>query len=320
MLKGLVVNSLNKDFHSILLFFATICLLLLFSCEPEKLDITDGYLNINGSQIYYKSVGKGDPIIIVHGGPVLDHSYLLPHLEPLAKDFRLIFYDQRAAGNSSIDVDTSKMNLEAFIDDIEQIRKRLGLKKINLLGHSWGGLLAMGYGVKYSQNLEHLVLSNTMAPNVMDWQTESAEVANMQTAQDRFERQEILDDLKDGKKDRIALINELLMTSYKSQMFDRGNLDKLELSLTNDYELRSQIYQQLAPDMRRFNFDSDLKLIKCPTLILYGDMEPAVNLYADKLLDLINGAELVIIGQSGHFPFIEQQASFDNAVLNFLSN
>lgn len=320
MLRGLEGSTLCKNYNSKLLLFAATCLLILGSCEPEKLIVNEGYLNVNGSQVYYKTVGEGEPMIIVHGGPVLDHSYLLPHLESLAKNFQLIFYDQRAAGKSSIDVDTSKMTINAFIDDIELIRKRLGFKKINLLGHSWGGLLAMGYGVKYSQNLDHLVLLNSMAPSVKDGQLESAEIANMQTEQDQFERQRILDGLKDENQDRLELINKLMLASFKSQMFDRSNLDKLVLKLPNDYELRSQVYQQLGPDMMSYNFEPDLFRIKCPTLILYGEMEPAVDLYADKMSGIIDGAQLAVISQSGHFPFIEQKDLFDKAVLNFLNN
>jgi proline iminopeptidase len=323
MLKELEVKKQiqNQPKNSFWKFLLGICVLVLLSeCEPPNPQVSEGYLDVNGSEIYYKTIGKGEPLIIVHGGPVLDHSYLLPHLESLAKDFQLVFYDQRATGRSSIDVDTSRMNLNAFIDDIELLRLGLGFSKINVLGHSWGGLLAMGYGAKYSQNIDHLVLSNSMASNSNDWHIESAEVANMQTEQDRFERQRILDGLKDENQVRLVLINELLMASFKPQMFDRSNLDKLSLNLPENYEQRGQIYQLLGPDMMSFNFDPELDEIKCPTLILYGDMEPAVKLYADKMVELIPNSELIVINKSGHFPFIEQPTAFDKAVLNFLNN
>jgi len=318
MLKGLEVKFGIKPLFISNLALVLICLLSLSSCGSEGPMVSEGHLNINGSEIYYKTIGKGEPLVIVHGGPVLDHSYLLPHLKSLADNFQLIFYDQRASGRSSVLIDSSKMNLAAFVEDIELLRKELGLKKINLMGHSWGGLLAMGYAIKYSENIDHLVLSNSMAPNVSDWQEESAVVAKLQTEQDRVDRQEILDALKDKNKVRLIFIEELLMASFKPQMFDRENLSKLALYIPDDYEQRSRIYQLLKPDIMSFNFDADLIKISCPTLIIYGEMEPAVEIYADKMVDLIPNANLAVINKSGHFPFIEQKGAFDKIVLRFL--
>ena len=320
MPKKLVVRLANKQPIAVFTFLLVSILILLSSCDPKELVVTDGYVELNGSEVYYKIIGSGEPLIIVHGGPVLDHSYLLPHLETLANDFQLIFYDQRATGRSSIEIDSSSMNLMSFVDDIELLRQSLGLGKINVLGHSWGGLMAMVYGAKYSQNLNHLILSNSIAANVDDWNIQNAAVANLQTEQDRNERQKILDGFKDEKQGRLGLINELLMAAFRTQMYERDNLEKLILYLPDDYEQRSQTYQLLGPEMNSFNFDEFLSRIDCPTLIIYGDLEPAVELYADKIVGQIEGARLEVIGQSGHFPFIEQPARFTETVLSFLNN
>ena len=68
-------------------------LILFAGCKEYNPEIQEGFIISNKSDIYFKTIGKGEPLLIIHGGPVLDHSYFLPHLESLAKDYQLIFYD-----------------------------------------------------------------------------------------------------------------------------------------------------------------------------------------------------------------------------------
>ncbi len=297
-----------------------VSVLAVFSCRPKDLVVSEGTANVNGSDIFYKIVGEGEPMVVVHGGPVLDHTYFLPHLENLARDYQLIFYDQRAAGQSSTEVDSSKMTISDFAEDIELLRRHLGFDKINLMGHSWGGLLATIYAIRHSDRLNHLILSNSMAPNVHDWQKESEEVAKLQTSEDREIRQAYIDSIRNYPDQRYRLIGEFLKTSFKPQMYDRSNLDKLELTIPDDYDLRSGLTRLLGPDMSTFDYDSLLRNIQCPTLLIYGEMEPAVKMYSQKMLSLIPNSELVTIGQSGHFPFIEQPKKFRQAVKSFLAD
>src|SRR5882672_4976928 len=98
--------------------------LLLLSCTTPKPN-DEGLLAINGTSLYYHAIGKGEPVIIIHGGPVLDQSYMFDHFKELAKNHRLIFYDQRACGKSTSEVDTSSMTIKNLIDDIDQLRQKL---------------------------------------------------------------------------------------------------------------------------------------------------------------------------------------------------
>ena len=159
---------LQKPFRNIL--FITICFLpVLQSCgenEPQsELQDEEGTLSVNGSEIYYNKVGVGEPIIIVHGGPVLDHGYLKSSFKPLTQDYELLYYDQRLSGRSSADVDNEDITLDNFVEDIEGLREEFNYDKIHLMAHSWGGLLAMKYTIKYPSNLSSLILLNSMPAN-----------------------------------------------------------------------------------------------------------------------------------------------------------
>jgi len=129
--------------------------------SPAASPIEKGYKVINGVSHYYEVVGEGVPVVIVHGGPGLDHSYFLPQMKQLAKNYKLIFYDQRGMGKSSADFDGKQMTMDNLVEDLDGIRRAFGLEKMNLMGHSWGGLVSMFYAVKYPGRLQSLILSNT---------------------------------------------------------------------------------------------------------------------------------------------------------------
>ena len=153
------------------MFIRKILLLLVFvnclscnSIKPEHDRVNEGYWHINGQDLFYKTTGEGQPVIVLHGGPGLSHKYLYPQLDSLLSDnYQLIFYDQRASGWSGGIDDTASLTMETFVEDLEMVRKELGFEQMNLMGHSFGGLLAMYYGIKYPEYLRSLVLVDSDA-------------------------------------------------------------------------------------------------------------------------------------------------------------
>lgn len=99
----------------------------------------DGFADSHGALIYYQSVGRGTPLMIVHGGPGASHDYFLPYLLPLIRTSRLVFIDERGSGKSSKFEDPGQYTIANMVEDIEAVRLALGLGKISLLGHSFGG-------------------------------------------------------------------------------------------------------------------------------------------------------------------------------------
>jgi proline-specific peptidase len=123
--------------------------------------IQEGFIDSRGVLIYYMTVGRGAPLVIVHGGPGASHDYFLPYLLPLARHNRLIFIDERGSGRSQKLDDPSGYTVENMVEDVEAVRQGLVLGKISLLGHSYGGVLAQAYALKYQNNLTHLILCST---------------------------------------------------------------------------------------------------------------------------------------------------------------
>jgi proline iminopeptidase len=156
--------------------------LALANCSPNNDSVKErenllllSYLSIapstgfvtsaDGTKIFYEKVGTGTPVVVLHGGPGLDHNYLVEPLKnTIGAGRQLIFFDQRGTGYSEgsfSQINASFINKTKFLEDLDAIRTQLSLgDKINILGHSWGGLYAMLYATdaKYKSNVKSLAL------------------------------------------------------------------------------------------------------------------------------------------------------------------
>jgi proline iminopeptidase len=143
------------------LLSALLLLTIAWPSQAASYKIEEGYVDAGGVLIYYTSFGQGPPLMIVHGGPGAAHDYFLPYLVPLARHNRLIFIDERGSGKSQKLDDPAGYTVEAMVEDVEAVRRELNLGKMALLGHSYGGVLAQAYALKYQQNLSKLILCST---------------------------------------------------------------------------------------------------------------------------------------------------------------
>ncbi len=114
---------------------------------------------IRDVSLFVKVVGEGHPLLLLHGGPGMDHTSLLP-LSPCADRFTLIYMDQRCNGRSD-GIPVSSMTWDNLTADAEALRKRLGFEKWAVLGHSFGGMVALEYALRYPDSLSHLLLMDT---------------------------------------------------------------------------------------------------------------------------------------------------------------
>ena len=280
---------------------------------------TDGLRNVNGTQLYCTTMGKGPTLVILHGGPGLDHTYLLPQMAELARHFRLIFFDQRGAGRSTVELDTNSMTLQNFLRDVEGIRQSFHLGRMNLLGHSWGGLLAMFYAIQYPDHLNSLILVDP-SPATSALRDSSFRTMLARTApQDSVARAEITGSEGFRKRDP-AVMARFFRVLFRGSFYDRRLADSLTLTLPPDFPAQSVLYRHLARDPMVQNYDlsAGLRMIRCSTLILAGDHDPVPAAAFQHIHREIRRSTLVIIPHCGHFPFIEAPSEFFTTVTSFL--
>jgi proline iminopeptidase len=272
---------------------------------------------INGTELFVRRVGQGEPVIVIHGGPVLDHGYLFRHLLDLADSHQLVFYDQRLSGRSLGRVDSASVRLQTFVDDIDVLRSVLEFEKVHVLAHSWGGLLALHYALRYPTRVGSLVLVSPMPPSADLWQREQAAVASLMTPEDSVElfRARSTEAFRRGEP---GAVEAALIASFRTQFYDRAEVERLELYVPVDYMARSRQFFYLSPDLLSYDLTGELATISAPTLILFGAAEPAAELSGAVLDSSIPGSSLVVIERSGHFSFIERPEAFGAAVVPFL--
>ncbi|MFN2221547.1 MAG: alpha/beta hydrolase [Chloroflexota bacterium] len=114
---------------------------------------------IRDVSLFVKTAGQGYPLLLLHGGPGMDHTSLLPLL-PCGERFTLIYLDQRCNGRSN-GIPVHTMTWDNLTADAEALRQKLGFDKWAVLGHSFGGMVALEYALRYPDSLSHLLLMDT---------------------------------------------------------------------------------------------------------------------------------------------------------------
>lgn len=281
-----------------------------------------GYFKSAGAKIYYQTFGNArSPIIILHGGPGLDQSYLLPQMSELARNYRVTFYDQGGSGKSlQTKLNPKVINVKQFIVDLEALRKHLGYNKLTLIGHSWGGLLAMNYAIKYPDNLSSLVLLNSSPASSHGFKEFMANYIK-QTAKisKRLEKISATPEFKNATSTSIRKYLELLFSvyCYNSKDSKKLSLNFMPNSTRSGFKVTDifmQTYFKNPYDLR-----PELKKLKTPTLIIHGDHDIVPVKLAKELNNSIPNSKLVIIENCGHFPYIEQPQEFFENLSKFLN-
>ena len=134
------------------------------SQTPAQKVALEGYVHAGGDvRLSYRLLGTGgEPVILIHGGPGLTSDYLADDLAPMARKHALFVYDQRGIGKSTLVSDSTALAAQRYVEDLEAIRKHLGVEQLTLLGHSWGAAPAALYAMQYPQRVRRMILVGTI--------------------------------------------------------------------------------------------------------------------------------------------------------------
>ena len=231
----------------------------------------------------------------------------------LAEKHQLIFYDQRGCGLSTGDPET--ISLESFVEDIEAIRISYGYPKITVLGHSWGGFLAMQYAIAHPEFTQKLILLNSMPP--------SSEECLLFYEEWERRMAPFLDRARDDEKEsRFAKGDPIAVEKYYQIMLGRycylpEKALLMNLRVHPKGSLVNKIFRQKLWD-HSFNFHDQLKQLQMPTLIVHGEFDPIPFCTAEKLHATIANSKYVLIPNCGHFPHVETPEELFSCLAQFL--
>ncbi len=293
--------------------------------------IQQGFVDADGVMIYYEEFGKGKPLMIVHGGPGASHDYFLPYLLPLARDNRLIFIDERGSGQSQKLQDASKYTVENMAEDVEAVRKALNLGKISLLGHSYGGVLAQAYALKYQKNLTHLILCSTFPS--------TSQMNEVFKQMEKKMPKELLERIKKMEKAGLfghglpyqqnRYTNQYMIAAWGEAYFPYlyQNRPDPNYDPVSNGNMSWRLYREMWGSDGEFVIDGNLKSVEyvnklhtihVPTLITCGDHDECAPWLSKEMHEKIKGSKLVIFPHSGHMTFVDQPDMFIKTVDGFL--
>lgn len=294
------------------------------------------FFTINDSiSLYYFTKGSGENILMVHGGPGYPFDQEWKGLDQLTKDYKFYYYHQRGCGKSTriIDKFTSRnfyknmnflnehLGLPAQIADIEQIRRKIGQEKITIIGHSFGGFLAVLYAIEFPEHVKSLVLVSPAEVVKMPAETGGLYeiVRRRLSGDDLVEYEKYLDNYFDYGS---------LFSKTESQLAkeNHGFIKYFNLATNNtsekepsEGEIGGWIQQACFLSMgKKHDYSGFLSEIQCPVMVIHGKEDIIPVSSNRQYLDHIPQAELKVIENASHFSFDEQPAEFGEILANFL--
>jgi proline iminopeptidase len=275
-----------------------------------------GEFKSNGLSLAYELEGVGrDVVIVVHGGAGLPHEYFHPMLSSLSRYARLVYFDRRADMLSTRSVFEPASPSE-LADDIDALRKSLGLQRVTLLGHSFGGNIALTYALRYPSHVKRLILVGTSALVESQSEVEKrlAKSLSAEEAAAFYSNEGTSKQVSPCEQARLRY--RALYRHYFHKVPDNATLDRNVYAVYFDALARKQL---LMNDPSGFDLRSQLSRVTVPVMVVAGrhdEVTPMAD--ATELAAGLPQGMLVVMNQSGHFPFFEENYMFTQWVHRFL--
>ncbi|KZV71310.1 proline-specific peptidase [Peniophora sp. CONT] len=272
-------------------------------------------------QTYYKLFGdlkssQATPLIILNGGPGSPHLYCLPHRHLNQRGFPVLFYDQLGTGKSTHlkDKPSDFWTIDLYLAELDNVIKHFGLgANFSLLGHSWGGMLAMEYSVaRQPAGLRRLVLADTLASFATYIEGVNALLSELpQELQDAISKNEAAGTFDDPGYQNACTV------FYKKHMcrVDPWPKEMQEGFAAMEEDKAVYLAMQgpseftITGSLKEWSITERLHAIKVPTLILSGDVDTAQPVTVEPLFQNIARSKWVQLANAGHCSFYDQPAS-----------
>ncbi len=289
---------------------------------PEPRDA--GFTRRTAVPLYWVRYGSpgSPPLLVLHGGPGADHRYLLPQMLRLANlgvGHELVLYDQRGGGSSRGD-DRRPVTWRTQVDDLQSVIAELDVAPLTLVGYSWGGLLAMLYAMEAAAGRaaprpDRMVLIDP-APATRQYRAQfEAEFARRQASPQIATMREEL--ASSGLRDHDS-------DAYRQRAFELGVAgyfaDPRAAHDLTPFRVTGRVQQSVWESLGDFDLlePGRLDSIHCPSIVIHGRRDP-IPLASSEGVARALGAELIVLDQCGHVPYVEQPEELFSAIEHFFA-
>ncbi len=264
-----------------------------------------------GVSLYVESLGRGkDTVVLLHGGPGLTAANVLPDFASLGDQFTVVSYDQRGAGRSTLLDDSTRVTVGAHVADLEALRSQLHLDRMILIGHSWGGGLAVRYALAHPTRVQRLVLIDPLPPRRGTFITDFSR--NLSAWMDSATRV------------RAAAANALWVSGPDAiegcraywSIFQNGYFanPREHKSIRGDWcvgpatavRAFARVNRWTFASIGRWDWAAEAKAVLIPTLIIHGAQDPLPVASSREWLAALSQSRLLVVKDAGHYPFVEQ--------------
>lgn len=279
-------------------------------------------------KVWTKRIGNNPKIklLLLNGGPGATHEYFecFENFLP-AEGIEIIYYDQLGCGNSDNPNDVALWDLARYVEEVEQVRKALNLDASNfyMLGHSWGGILAMEYALKYQHNMKGLIISNMMS-SCPEYGKYADEVLAKQMDPKVLAELNQIEAAKDFTNPRYM---ELLIPNFYEKHILRFPAKEWPEPVNRSFaKMNQSLYVSMqgpsefgiSGKLEKWDRKSDLKNITIPTLVIgakYDTMDPK---HMEEMSKLVQNGTYLFCPKGSHMDFYDDQKVYFEGLIPFL--
>jgi L-proline amide hydrolase len=291
--------------------------------------VTEGRIPFRGYETWYRSLDPDGaaaeriPLLCLHGGPGANWLHMKPY-EAFADERRVVFYDQLGAGNSAVDPehDPEMWTPELFVEEVDAVREALGIERVHVLGHSWGGMLGMQYATGRPDGLFSLVAESS-PPSVPAWMPE---VQRLRAELPPDVEATLREHEEAGTTDDPGY-EEAMMVFYRRHLCRTDPWPDWLVECFRILDANPEVYRTMnGPSefhvigtIRDWDITGELGQIETPSLLFCGRYDEVTPAVVETAHRAIPGSELVVMEESSHMSQAEQPEETLALGRNFLA-
>lgn len=270
----------------------------------------------DGTTLHYELVGKGEPVILLSGGPGFSPEYLRPIAEKLGDKNQFVLFHQRGTGKSVIETyNAETLAIPKLVADVEALRRELKLEKMTFAGHSFGGILTMMYAREHPERIRAIAFIDAGGPTLASVKKFESNLNARFTDEDKARIREWSAPEKMKEQHRRAVL-EITKAKSGAYFADPKKARLLTDGMTEE-SFHDGVFWALVLQMMALDLRAGLEKVKAPVLVLHGTHDPLES--AEEVHATFPGSKLVMIEDAGHFPWLEQPDVFYRALSAFLA-
>jgi proline iminopeptidase len=274
----------------------------------------DGFTATTPVPLYWAEYGDpaAPPLLLLHGGPGASHYYLLPQMLELANEHRVVCYDQRGGGRSRHETDRAPITWREQVADVASVASELHVDPLTIVGYSWGALLALLYATEAQITPARLALLDPAPVSRIYRDAFEAE----------FNRRQMSPEV-------AALRQELASSGLRDADPDAYRQRAFELSVAGyfadprrahdltPFRVTGRVQQSIWASLGDFDLTAALRSVHVPAFVVHGRQDPIPLASSQEIADALH-AELLVLEDCGHVPYVEQPVKLFPPLLAFL--